>query len=65
MWNEDEVKGKAKKIKGKIKDEAGEALNRPDWEQEGEQEQVEGEVQDTFGKARRKVEETVRENLRD
>jgi uncharacterized protein YjbJ (UPF0337 family) len=65
MWNQDEVEGKAKKIKGKIKDKAGEALNNPEMENEGEAEQIEGNIQENIGKARRKIEETVRENLRD
>lgn len=65
MWNEDEVKGKAKRIKGKIKEQAGDVMNDPDLEIEGEAEQIEGHIQEKTGKIRRNIEDTVRENLRD
>jgi uncharacterized protein YjbJ (UPF0337 family) len=61
MWNKDEAEGKAKKIKGKVKDKAGEVLNDPELESEGEADRVEGEVQDTFGKVRRKSGEVIEE----
>ena len=59
MWNKDEAEGKAKKIKGKVKDKAGEVINDPELESEGEADRVEGEVQDTFGKVRRKSGEVI------
>ena len=61
MWNKDEAEGKAKKIKGKVKDKAGELINDPELESEGEADRVEGEVQDTFGKVRRKSGEVIEE----
>jgi len=59
MWNKDEAEGKAKKIKGKVKDKAGELINDPELESEGEADRIEGEVQDTFGKVRRKSGEVI------
>ena len=59
MWNKDEAEGKGKKIKGKVKDKAGELLNDPELESEGEADRIEGEVQDTFGKVRRKSGEVI------
>ena len=59
MLNKDEVEGEGKKVKGKIKDKAGEWSGNQDLEAEGETEQVEGEVQKGFGKARRKTGEVV------
>jgi uncharacterized protein YjbJ (UPF0337 family) len=61
MWNKDEAEGKAKKIKGKVKDKAGEMINDPDLEAEGEAEHIEGELQDKFGKVRRKSGEAIKE----
>jgi uncharacterized protein YjbJ (UPF0337 family) len=61
MWNKDEAEGKAKKIKGKVKDKAGEMINDPELESEGEAERIEGEVQDTYGKVRRKSGEVIEE----
>ena len=61
MWNKDEAEGKAKKIKGKVKDKAGELINDPELESEGEADRIEGEVQDTFGKVRRKSGEVIEE----
>ena len=61
MWNKDEVEGKAKKIKGKVKDKAGEILDDPELESEGEADRIEGEVQDGWGTLRRKSGETIEE----
>ena len=55
MWNEDEIKGKGKKIKGRIKDKAGEIIDNPELESEGEVEHIEGVVQESFGRTRRKA----------
>ena len=59
MWNKDEVKGKGKQIKGKMKDKAGEVFNDPELEAEGEAEHLAGKVQEKGGEARRKVGEVV------
>ena len=57
MWNKDEVKGKGKKVKGKIKDKVGEVIGNPELEAEGERERAEGQVQEGIGKVRRKAED--------
>lgn len=59
MWNKDEMKGKAKEIKGTVKDKFGEMTNDPNLESEGEAERSEGKVQHGFGTARRKAGEVV------
>ena len=57
----DEIKGKVEKAKGYVKDKAGEILNNPDLEAEGEAERVAGTVREGYGKAKR----TVREGIED
>lgn len=59
--NSDEIKGKAEKAKGYVKDKAGELLNDPDLEAEGELERGTGAVREGVGKAKRKVKEGVEE----
>ena len=64
----DEIKGKAEKAKGYVKDKAGEILNDPDLEAEGELERATGTVREGVGKAKRKVKEgaeEIRETLDD
>ena len=60
----DEIKGKAEKAKGYVKDKAGEVLNDPDLEAEGEAERAAGTVREGYGKAKRKVQEGI-ENVAD
>ena len=55
----EEIKGKAEKAKGYVKDKAGELLNDPELEAEGEIERGTGAVREGFGKAKRKVKEGV------
>ena len=57
--NRDEIKGKAEKAKGLAKDKAGELLNDPDLEAQGEAERAEGAVHEGFGRAKRKVKEGI------
>jgi uncharacterized protein YjbJ (UPF0337 family) len=57
--NRDEIKGKAEKAKGYIKEETGEALNDPEFEAEGRGERAAGKVREGFGKAKRKIGEAV------
>jgi uncharacterized protein YjbJ (UPF0337 family) len=57
--NRDEIKGKAEKAKGYVKDKAGEILNNPELEAEGEIEHATGTVRENFGKAKRKVREGI------
>ena len=59
MWNKDEIEGEGKKVKGKIKDKAGEWSGNRQLKAEGEAEQVEGEVQKGVGKVRRKAGEVI------
>jgi uncharacterized protein YjbJ (UPF0337 family) len=57
--NRDEIKGKAEKAKGYVKDKAGEILNDPQLEAEGEIERAAGTVREGFGRAKRKVQEGI------
>jgi len=53
--NKDEVNGKVDRLKGKIKEEVGDATNDQDLHDEGVADQAAGRVEEGFGKARRKV----------
>lgn len=57
--NSDEIKGKAEKAKGYVKDKAGEILNDPDLEAEGEVERAKGTLREGYGKAKEKVGDAV------
>ena len=57
--NRDEIRGKAEKAKGYIKEETGEAVNDPDLEAEGRGERAAGKLREGFGKTKRKVGEAV------
>jgi uncharacterized protein YjbJ (UPF0337 family) len=57
--NRDEIKGKAEKAKGYIKEETGEALNDPELEAEGRSERASGKLREGFGKAKRKVSDAI------
>jgi uncharacterized protein YjbJ (UPF0337 family) len=59
MWNKDEVSGKTDKVKGQIKESVGEATNDEQLRNEGEADQAAGDVQETFGKGRRKVGQAI------
>lgn len=59
MRNKDEIKGKGKRIKGKIKDKVGEVIGNRELEAEGEAERIEGAVQESVGRARRKAHEIM------
>ena len=59
--NSDEIKGKAEKAKGYVKDKAGEILNDPELEAEGEVERASGTVREAYGKAKRKVQEGIQD----
>ena len=45
----DQIKGKAKEVKGHVKKHVGEAMNRKDIEDEGRGEQMAGKVQRKVG----------------
>jgi uncharacterized protein YjbJ (UPF0337 family) len=57
--NKDEVKGKFDQVKGNIKQKAGRAFNDPELDDEGSADRAGGEVREGYGKARRKVGETL------
>ncbi|TYB84343.1 CsbD family protein [Oceaniovalibus sp. ACAM 378] len=55
MANKDQVKGKAKDIVGKIKEEAGDAVGNDKMKRDGQKDQVEGKVQKGVGDAKDKL----------
>jgi uncharacterized protein YjbJ (UPF0337 family) len=57
--NRDELEGKATAVKGKVKQAAGDLTNDPELYDEGVADEVAGTTQDTIGRARRKVGETI------
>jgi uncharacterized protein YjbJ (UPF0337 family) len=59
--NKDELKGKAEKAKGYVKEEAGELIGDRDLEAEGRSERAIGAAREKLGKARKKVGEAVEE----
>ncbi|ATQ74812.1 MULTISPECIES: CsbD family protein [Massilia] len=50
--NEDQVKGKAKDIGGKIQEEVGKVVGSSEQQAKGLSKQVEGKVQEKFGDAK-------------
>ena len=59
MVGKDEVKGKAKQIKGAIKTKVGKVTNNPSLEAEGKSDRLKGKIQENVGRGRRKVGEAV------
>ena len=59
--DKDELKGKAKQVKGSITETAGEALGKPELEAEGKIDRATGKVQEGFGAAKRKAREAIDE----
>jgi uncharacterized protein YjbJ (UPF0337 family) len=59
--NRDEIKGKAEKAKGYVKEKAGELLNDPELQTEGEIDRAKGTVRETVGRAKRKAKDGVEE----
>jgi uncharacterized protein YjbJ (UPF0337 family) len=57
--NRDELEGKAKEVKGRVKQGVGDLTDDERLHDEGVADEAEGEVQKGFGKARRKVGETI------
>jgi uncharacterized protein YjbJ (UPF0337 family) len=53
--NKDEFNGKVDRLKGKIKEEVGNATDDQELHDEGVADQAAGRVEEGFGKARRKV----------
>jgi uncharacterized protein YjbJ (UPF0337 family) len=63
--NKDEIKGKAEKAKGYVKEKAGELTGNRDLEAEGSAERVAGKARETLGKAKEHVKDTVDDVLDD
>ena len=59
--NKDEVKGKLRRAKGSVKEKVGRATNDPDMVQESKDDKAAGRTQETFGKARRKVGDVIKD----
>lgn len=59
--NKDEMKGKFKQAKGSVKEQVGRATNDPDLIEESQNDKAEGEIQEGFGTARRKVGDAVKD----
>jgi 3-methyl-2-oxobutanoate hydroxymethyltransferase len=59
--NRDELKGKGEQLKGRAKQAVGDLTNDERMRNEGAADEVRGEVQEGFGRARRKIGEKVEE----
>jgi uncharacterized protein YjbJ (UPF0337 family) len=57
--NRDEIEGKVDRAKGSAKETVGRVIDDRELEQEGRADKAGGSVQEGFGKARRKVGETI------
>jgi uncharacterized protein YjbJ (UPF0337 family) len=57
--NRDELEGKAKALKGKIKQATGDLTNNSRLHDEGVVDEVAGQAQGAVGRVRRKVGETI------
>ena len=55
--SKDEVEGKAKKLKGQIREEVGKITDNKTEQLKGKIEQVEGKAQEEIGKVKRKAKE--------
>ena len=65
--NRDELKGKADRLRGRVKQAAGDLTDDDRLRDEGVVDEAAGSVQETFGRGRRKVGEAVEdigENLK-
>ena len=63
--NRDEIKGKAEKAKGFVKEKTGELIGNRDLEAEGSAERLAGKARETLGKTEEKVEDAVDDVLED
>ena len=57
--NRDELEGKKDKVKGKMKQAAGDLTDNERLHDEGVADEAAGDVQEGFGRARRKVGEAI------
>jgi uncharacterized protein YjbJ (UPF0337 family) len=61
MWNRDEVRGKVDQAKGTLKEKAGKMTNDERLRNEGEADRAAGNIEEAFGKGRRKVGEVIKD----
>ena len=61
MWNDDEVQGKTDQLKGKVKKAVGDLTDNDQLHEEGAADEAAGEVEEGFGKARRKVGDAIKD----
>jgi uncharacterized protein YjbJ (UPF0337 family) len=59
MMNRDELDGKKEQLKGKIKQAAGDLADNDRLHDEGVADEAAGDVQEGFGRGRRKVGEAI------
>jgi uncharacterized protein YjbJ (UPF0337 family) len=59
--NRDEMEGKAQAFKGKVKQATGDLTDDEQLHDEGVADEVAGDTQETFGRARRKVGEAIKD----
>jgi uncharacterized protein YjbJ (UPF0337 family) len=59
MWNKDEIKGKAERLKGRVKQESGDVMNDENLRDEGIADEAAGTMRETFGRGKRKVGEAI------
>jgi uncharacterized protein YjbJ (UPF0337 family) len=59
MKNQDELDGKTEQVKGKVKQAWGDLTNNERLHDEGTADEAAGNVQEGFGRARRKVGEAI------
>jgi uncharacterized protein YjbJ (UPF0337 family) len=59
VWNKDEVRGKSDQIKGRVKQGMGDLKNDERLRNEGVDDEAAGQVEESFGRGRRKVGEAI------
>jgi len=59
--NRDELEGKAKALKGHVKQATGDLTNNPDLHDEGVADEVAGKTQDAVGRVKRTVGEAIKD----
>lgn len=61
MWNKDELRGKADRMKGRAKESIGNLSNDDRLRDEGAADEAAGEIEESFGKSRRKVGDAIKD----
>jgi uncharacterized protein YjbJ (UPF0337 family) len=61
MVSKQEVRGKVRNLKGRLKEAAGIVTGNPELEEEGADQRVDGALEEGMGKARRKVGEALQD----